>query len=305
VTVSSTTFDPVQCNNDAKDVNAVLERATVTVAKTVSQPNVAVQYRGPLSYFIVVGNTGPSTARDVVLTDLWPRSLCQYRNGLNTTQGLCLTTGGDVSCHLGDIAVGQQVTVVIPFSVCASAVPGVIVNTASAFSPTAGDCKDSSVSLDIRSASRRSRRSETSTTAVITPAPEARMIIKHAAVPTATPLPEIDSRLAPVVVQLKASVSGQSVTISLTNTNVLAIRVGSIGVTADSSIFNLDVTKTSEHVVATTCASFVGRKLPAMWSEECTVTFASSVKLNHFAVAVAGVAKTSKGVASVQGVANA
>ncbi len=303
VTVSSTTFDPVQCNNDAKDVNAVVETATLTVGKTPDTSTIPVTYRGPHSYTITVKNNGPSTARDVVLTDLWPSSLCQYGERLSIDQGACITTGGDITCRIGDVAKDAVVTIVVPFSVCDKAVAGVVNNTVSAFSPTASKCFDKLAPITLTNVVNR-RREVKSAPAVIMPT--LLPVAVEMTAPTTAPatMPPMDTSLAPVVVELKATKkSSNELTVLLTNTNLLTVRIYSLSV-SDGSSLPFDLTKVSERITSTTCKSFIGRKLPSKWSEECTVTFAAPLS-SGVQISAVGIAKTVKGPAPVQGAASA
>jgi hypothetical protein len=312
-TVSSTTFDPVVCNNDAKDVNAVVELANLSITKTVDSSSIPITFRGPHAYTIVVTNNGPSTAYDVVVTDLWPANLCQYKERIITSRGTCLTTGGDITCPILDIAKGASVTITIPFSVCEKTIVGVVVNNATVFSPTSPFCNNSlaSVPVTITNAVNR-RRSDANPKPVVAASAPAEhlvlgkpMVIPVAAAKPAVAQPEVDLSLPSVSGELKMvkHESSNSVTISIMNPTHLVLRYFSLHGSSGSMV-NVDLTQVSEHVVATNCASMIGRKLPSKWSEECTVTFAPSVVLNQkISVFAAGAAKTINGVAPVQTIA--
>ncbi len=83
-----------------------------------------------VSYTIVLSNTGPSTARTVDMKELLPAGVT-YSSG-TTTQGACVSG----ICQLGDVAVGQVITMVVTGTV-GSNVTGVITNTAQVFADTA------------------------------------------------------------------------------------------------------------------------------------------------------------------------
>jgi uncharacterized repeat protein (TIGR01451 family) len=315
VTVSSTTFDPVQCNNDAKDVNAVIESAVLSVNKVADTPTIPVTYRGPHNYVITVTNNGPSTAHDVVLTDLWPATLCQYGERLQlegSNGGGCVTTGGDITCLLGDLAQNGVITITIPFSVCDKATAGVVNNVVSVFSPTASKCFDKTAAITLVDVVNRRRENAASKAKVIQAAaplalPEAAAIVRSltvATVPEVT-MPPMDPRLAPVLVQMTATrVSDTVFKVVVTNTNkYLTVRMFSLTGTG-GELARADLTATSDLVASTTCKSFVGRKLPSMWTEECTVTFAKPVA-GGIQISAVGVAKTTKGFAPVHAVTTA
>ena len=78
----------------------------------------------------MLSNTGPSTARTVDVKDLLPAGVT-YSGG-STTQGACVSG----ICQLGDVAVGQTITMVVTGTV-GSNVTGAITNTAQVFADTA------------------------------------------------------------------------------------------------------------------------------------------------------------------------
>jgi uncharacterized repeat protein (TIGR01451 family) len=310
--VSSITFDPVVCNNDAKDVNAVIELAKLSISKTVDTPSVPISFRGPHAFTIVVTNNGPSTAHDVVVTDLWPSTLCQYKESIITSSGICLSTGGDITCPVLDILKGQSVTITIPFSVCEKSHVGSVWNNATVFSPTAPFCNSSlaAAQLVITNASNR-RRSDANPKPVVFAAPEEHLVLGTPIVvsePTHKPVvvsPVIDFSLPTVSAELTlVKRSPNSVTLTLTNPTHLVLRFFSVTGTS-GPMMNVDLLQVSEYVIATTCASVLGRKLPSKWSEECTVTFAASVDISKQSLSLfaSGATKTVNGVAAVRAVA--
>lgn len=98
--------------------------ATLTITKTGS-PN-PVTEGTPLTYSIVVTNTGPSTATTVTLTDSLPSTVTYL--SATTTQGSCSEAGGTVSCLLGSMANAGAATISI---LTLPGSPGTISNTAS------------------------------------------------------------------------------------------------------------------------------------------------------------------------------
>jgi len=142
VTVSSLTFDPELCNNDAKDCNSLVEKARVTISKSDGRSVIQGTDLTVGTYSIVVGNAGPSTARDVVVTDRWPAGFTQFLETLTTSKGRCIGVGGDFTCSLGDLTVGQTVTITVRFNNMQPPMCGVVSNWAAAFSPTDDECRD-------------------------------------------------------------------------------------------------------------------------------------------------------------------
>jgi uncharacterized repeat protein (TIGR01451 family) len=88
---------------------------------------------GHLIFTIVVTNNGPIAAEDVVVTDIIGRRL--ELDQATTTKGTC---AGDpvVRCHLGNLAVGEVVTISIRVSVWLDFFRGTMHNTASVSSRT-------------------------------------------------------------------------------------------------------------------------------------------------------------------------
>jgi hypothetical protein len=85
------------------------------------------------------------------MTDRWPAWLVQYINGISATAGTtCIITGGDFTCSSGDLAVGQHVTITVPYSLAPNAnYCGVITNRVSVYSPTDSECRDASDSTTV------------------------------------------------------------------------------------------------------------------------------------------------------------
>lgn len=149
VNIDSSTFDPTTCDNDAKDVNSVQERAQLSTVVSSTIGTLALGDVQEYEYEIVVTNNGPSTARQATLNDLWPVQFTQFRETLESTQGGCVTTGGDFSCAFGDIPVGHSVTVTVRFSVSELAEVGAVTNEVSAFSPTDTQCRSAAVEIQV------------------------------------------------------------------------------------------------------------------------------------------------------------
>jgi uncharacterized repeat protein (TIGR01451 family) len=106
--------------------DAVLsDAADVSVTKTDAPDPIRVN--GTLTYTIVVRNAGPLPATGVTLTDQLPKQA--GFSSVTTTQGSCTAKApkATVTCTIGTIAVGGQVTVTIRVKPTG---PGTLVNTA-------------------------------------------------------------------------------------------------------------------------------------------------------------------------------
>jgi uncharacterized repeat protein (TIGR01451 family) len=106
--------------------DAVLsDAADVSMTKTDAPDPIRVN--GTLTYTIVVRNAGPLPATGVTLTDQLPKQA--GFSSVTTTQGSCAAKApkATVTCSIGTIAVGGQVTVTIRVKPTG---PGTLVNTA-------------------------------------------------------------------------------------------------------------------------------------------------------------------------------
>jgi uncharacterized repeat protein (TIGR01451 family) len=119
--VTSDTPDNNPANNIDTARTAVIGVADLAVAKTGP---VTVTAGTAISFTIVVSNAGPSTARAVTLQDVIPAGI----NGasLVVQKGAAVSTCG-VVCLLGDIAVGERVTITVLGAVAANLPAGVTV----------------------------------------------------------------------------------------------------------------------------------------------------------------------------------
>ncbi len=136
---NSAQFTTISPDGDVSNNSKTFETEVETAA------DVAVAKRGPLtatagsliSYTIVLTNSGPSVARDVDLKDLLPPGL-SYVDG-SSTQGSCVSA----ICQLGDVAVGDAITMVVTATVNSDAT-GIALNTARYF----GDTRDPNAAND-------------------------------------------------------------------------------------------------------------------------------------------------------------
>jgi uncharacterized repeat protein (TIGR01451 family) len=129
--VSSSNPDPIAGNNNATATTIVnpaagggtVTPADVSIVKTASPNPVAVGAN--LTYTLTVGNSGPSSATDVMATDNLPSGVTLVST--TPSQGTCSGTQ-TVSCSLGTLAAGATATVAI---VVKPTVAGQLSNSAS------------------------------------------------------------------------------------------------------------------------------------------------------------------------------
>jgi len=305
-TVSSMTFDPELCNNVDSDTNALVEKAILSVSKTSSDSEIDIGDFSPKEFTVEVLNNGPSMARDVVLTDIWPAELCQYAERITTTQGKVVSTGGDIIVSMGDLAPQQTVTIKIPFSVCAKTVVGEYTNHVNAFSPTDETCRDAEATVNVVGIDRR--RKVEAVPAARMPVHVARSepkIIPVAAKAEKKHVSHVDVSLVPLKVQVKVSkkLKDKNIHIEVKNTVGVPMRITEVKVTGKTvtgrMVNHVDVTQVGEFVKSTTCGAFAARKLPVFWAEVCK--FELSEDLKDMSISVAGSAKKPDGVHAVLG----
>lgn len=137
-TISSTTPDPDPNDNQATAVTAVTTQADLSVVKSDTPDPVSPG--GTLTYSITVGNSGPSDAANVTLSDVLPAGL-GFASLAAPGGWSCLTpavgASGTVSCNNTSLAPGSAGFSLV-VSVSPSAVAGsTIANTAAVTSDTA------------------------------------------------------------------------------------------------------------------------------------------------------------------------
>lgn len=123
--VTSATFDDDTSDNLDTLATEVTGSADLSITKAGSPDPVTAG--DPLTYTIIVGNDGPSTAFDVTITDTIPAgtTFVDGEDGNGTT--VCtLVQVGDVVCDLGDIAPGGSVTVYLTVDTDPSLDPGAV-----------------------------------------------------------------------------------------------------------------------------------------------------------------------------------
>jgi len=130
--VTSTTADPTPGNNSDSVSVEVGTRADVRVEKTATPATVVPGTE--VTWRIVVTNEGPSTARDVVVSDNVPAgvSITQAFYGTSTPCGI---NGQQVTCNLGDGAPGQVVVTIVG-TIASGYAGAALVNTATASTTT-------------------------------------------------------------------------------------------------------------------------------------------------------------------------
>ncbi len=83
-----------------------------------------VDEQTPLTYTLVITNSGPGIAESVQLTDTLPSGVLFHTAA--ATQGTCQETSGTVTCNLGDLCADDLITVTVAVT---PTVAGVITNT--------------------------------------------------------------------------------------------------------------------------------------------------------------------------------
>jgi uncharacterized repeat protein (TIGR01451 family) len=122
-TVSTTTPDPNSGNNSSTAVTQVsASLADLSIAKTPAPGPYGTGQ--PLTYTIVVTNSGPSSAAAVTVTDTLPAGTTLQSS---TPSGACTGTT-IVTCNAGTLALGASVTFTLTIALPSTA--GVITNTA-------------------------------------------------------------------------------------------------------------------------------------------------------------------------------
>ncbi|MCH8309436.1 MAG: DUF11 domain-containing protein, partial [Chloroflexi bacterium] len=177
VSIQSAELDPVPTNNstDSSANNTSGQITFVTpqadIAVTVVDAPDPVNVGDELTYTATVTNNGPSSATNVVLTDVLPSGVSF--GSATPSQGNCGAVGGTVTCNLGSLSNGQSALVTI---VVTPGAQGNITNTANV---TAAE-------IDPRPANN----SAVQNTQINNPAPLGGSILAPVPAPTIKPTPE-------------------------------------------------------------------------------------------------------------------
>ncbi|MDQ8043621.1 MAG: CARDB domain-containing protein, partial [Patulibacter sp.] len=106
--VASNQSDPSPADNTTSSgVVAVAPAVNLTLTKTADKTTATVDE--PLTITSTVRNQGPSTATDVVVTDVLPDGV--ELQSVSPSQGTCQVIGQTITCHLGQLADGQSATI--------------------------------------------------------------------------------------------------------------------------------------------------------------------------------------------------
>ncbi|MBN1286228.1 MAG: DUF11 domain-containing protein [Anaerolineae bacterium] len=136
--------DPNEENNtDTEETEVVAPSADLAITKTASPEPASIGM--PLAYVVTVTNNGPSTATGVTMTDTLPAGLIP--DEILITQGTCTVDESTVTCEIGDLPMGELVTITIPVTPDAA---GTLTNSAevSALDPVDPNTENNFVSID-------------------------------------------------------------------------------------------------------------------------------------------------------------
>ncbi len=126
---ASVTADEPELNtadNSATEPTTINQSVDLVLTKLDNMTS--VNTGGTVTYELVVTNNGPSTATNVVLTDVLPTEL-SFVSGTSTA-GTVTNTNGTVTVDIGTLTPGQSQTVTLNTTVVGTT-PGTITNTAS------------------------------------------------------------------------------------------------------------------------------------------------------------------------------
>ncbi len=109
IAVVSDTYDPDYSNNDAQ-ITTTADPAVDLVLSLEGAPDLVLA-GSDLTYTLIVTNTGPSLATNVVLTDTLP--VAAPIQSITVTKGTCVDNLGVVDCQIGDLQDDEVVTIII------------------------------------------------------------------------------------------------------------------------------------------------------------------------------------------------
>jgi uncharacterized repeat protein (TIGR01451 family) len=148
ISVSPTLNDVTPSNNTATSTTVVASptQADLAIVKTASpQP---VDQGTNLTYTLQVTNNGPAVAQNVTVSDPLPSQVTY--TSVSTTQGTCTQSSGTVSCSLGSLSVGSEVTIIINVNAATFSSTTYATNTATVSSST-GDPNSANNSSSVTS----------------------------------------------------------------------------------------------------------------------------------------------------------
>ncbi|MEU8007886.1 hypothetical protein AB0B66_42580 [Catellatospora sp. NPDC049111] len=146
-TVRSTTADPEKGNNQATGRVDFVGSADLSLTKT---GDATADAGTDLEYLITVTNSGPSTARDVVVRDTMPAGVTFV--SVSPSVGSCTNgqpNGGRLECGLGNLASGASATITVVGHVAADLVPGTILFNEAIVSGATADPDNSDVRASV------------------------------------------------------------------------------------------------------------------------------------------------------------
>lgn len=133
--VTTTTPDPDSSDNDATATGTASPRADVSLVKRISPAAPVPGQR--VRFALTVDNSGPSVAREVVVTDELPATLDRATATVASGGGTCTVSGDDVvSCVMGDLDPADDPVVVTVEGLLAEDFTGTLSNTASVATST-------------------------------------------------------------------------------------------------------------------------------------------------------------------------
>ncbi|GAA6121214.1 IPTL-CTERM sorting domain-containing protein [Acidovorax sp. FG27] len=147
--------DPTRGNNSDSVTTSILPRVDATVAKTVN-PSSGARVGQPMVYTVTARNAGPSTANELVITDVMPANTAFISVGTPSNGGTCSSVpavgaGGTLSCRWTNVAGNSNRTVTFTVRPLAAALNTTItnvVNVTVGANDTETDTTNNSASVD-------------------------------------------------------------------------------------------------------------------------------------------------------------
>ncbi len=137
--------DTHPCNNQATETTTVTNQAPLTITKTT--PKTSYQVGDTVTYTVQVTNQGPSTARNLVITDKVPEGM-EY---LSAGEGGSYAAGV-VTWNLDTLNPGEKVTRTVTVKVLPAVAGKDVVNTATAVHETLKDPVTTTATIHVPSA---------------------------------------------------------------------------------------------------------------------------------------------------------